>query len=587
LNAATTESLSQGSPREISRAQRVAGALLLFALWFVLCRHLSGEWSVNEQYSYGWFVPFFAAYLFWLRWEDRPLGQSRKEKVESRHGAIAVGIAVVALLILLPVRLFEMGNPDWRPLGWLHTAAVATLTLLIIWAAGGNAWVRHFAFPIAFFFVAVPWPASFEQTIVQGLMRVVAGVATEAVNLCGIPAQLEGSLIRVSSGLVGVNEACSGVRSLQTSLMIGLLFGELKRLSIARRFLLVVAALGIALVANFGRAFFLVWIAATQDTSAVGRWHDFAGYTIVAAVFLGSVFLARSLGRGGKAESRKQQVEKEKAFQRFSFFPVPSFLLSAFSFLICFLFLLAIEIGVEVWYRSHEAQAVRREQWTVRWPESAPGFRETPIDEGVKSILRFDSGREASWSLTPKSAEGQTRRGEDDTEVVPPAPKDAGPRDLKPARAFLFFFRWQPGASSVLRARAHRPDICLPSAGWRQTADAGVRAYPVNDHLVLPFRHFSFERDLSGQRHLFAHAFFCVHEDFARPIKNAALRFDPNSQTPNDWLFADRWNVVREGLRNQGQQVMQFMVLTENEIPSEVAERDFASIVRGLVVDRR
>src|SRR5579862_10051965 len=27
-------------------------------LWFVLIRHLSIEWSVNEQYTYGWAVPF-------------------------------------------------------------------------------------------------------------------------------------------------------------------------------------------------------------------------------------------------------------------------------------------------------------------------------------------------------------------------------------------------------------------------------------------------------------------------------------------------------------------------------------------------
>src|SRR5207248_8182127 len=47
-------------------------ALALGALWFVCCRHLSEEWRFNEQYSYGWFVPFFVAYLFWLRWEDRP-----------------------------------------------------------------------------------------------------------------------------------------------------------------------------------------------------------------------------------------------------------------------------------------------------------------------------------------------------------------------------------------------------------------------------------------------------------------------------------------------------------------------------------
>src|SRR5436305_6135820 len=56
-----------------NRIQIAIGGIALAALWFVLCRHLSGEWSVNEQYSYGWFVPFFAAFLFWLRWEDRPM----------------------------------------------------------------------------------------------------------------------------------------------------------------------------------------------------------------------------------------------------------------------------------------------------------------------------------------------------------------------------------------------------------------------------------------------------------------------------------------------------------------------------------
>ena len=91
------------------------------------------------------------------------------------------------------------------------------------------------AFPIGFFFVAVPWVTPMEAPIIQGLMHAIAALASETANLFGIPAQLEGNLIRVSTGLVGVNEACSGVRSLQTALMIGLLFGELKRLSIWRR----------------------------------------------------------------------------------------------------------------------------------------------------------------------------------------------------------------------------------------------------------------------------------------------------------------------------------------------------------------
>src|SRR4051794_13739342 len=108
-----------------SRAAWPWPAIVFFAaLWFVLCRHLSGEWSVNEQYNYGWFVPLFAAYLFWLRWAGRP------GKVESRRAAergarsdsefrrpvllLSTSAFLLVLLLLLPLRLFEVANPDWR-----------------------------------------------------------------------------------------------------------------------------------------------------------------------------------------------------------------------------------------------------------------------------------------------------------------------------------------------------------------------------------------------------------------------------------------------------------------------------------------
>src|SRR5204863_81790 len=112
--------------------------------------------------------------------------------------------------------LFEIGNPDWRPLGWLHAAIAVSITLALIWKIGGKPWLTHFAFPVAFIFVAVPWISPIEAPIVQGLMRVVAWIASQTLNLCGVPAQLEGSVIRVNTGLVGVNEACSGVRFVYT-----------------------------------------------------------------------------------------------------------------------------------------------------------------------------------------------------------------------------------------------------------------------------------------------------------------------------------------------------------------------------------
>src|SRR5437868_5155276 len=231
-------------------ARAIAALIVLATLWFVLFWQLSNEWSINEQYSYGWLVPFFALSLFWLRWEDRPMegrapsrpnfGTARRPSLQVLAGIFA---GILALLILLPARLFEIANPDWRLISWLHAAAVTTLTLLYIWYTGGTPWLRHFAFPILFVFIAVPWLTPVEVPIVQGLMRAVAAVASKAANLFGIPTQLEGNLIRIPSGVVGVKKACSGVRSLQTSLMIGLFFGELKRLSTLRRVALVAGAI--------------------------------------------------------------------------------------------------------------------------------------------------------------------------------------------------------------------------------------------------------------------------------------------------------------------------------------------------------
>src|SRR6266550_2744598 len=272
-NLAIPHRVTDTSPLTVRHFQErfALSVLLLAALWVGLCRELSGEWSVNEQYNFGWFVPFFAFYLFWLRWQDRPPTQTSNL---NSHIAYSAALAIAALLLLLPLRLFEIANPEWRLLAWVHALAVVTLTLLLLWWEGGKAWLRHFAFPVAFIFIAVPWPTSLETPVIQGLMRIVAHVAAETAMLLGTPAQVEGNLIRVSNGLVGVNEACSGIRSLQTALMIGLLFGELKRLSVLRRVLLVAGAVVIALFANFVRAVFLVQVAATESISEVSRWHD-------------------------------------------------------------------------------------------------------------------------------------------------------------------------------------------------------------------------------------------------------------------------------------------------------------------------
>ncbi|MGD0263183.1 MAG: hypothetical protein ABSD29_25740 [Verrucomicrobiota bacterium] len=40
---------------------------VLGCYWLLLIYQLGAQWSVYEQYNYGWAVPFLCGYLLWLR----------------------------------------------------------------------------------------------------------------------------------------------------------------------------------------------------------------------------------------------------------------------------------------------------------------------------------------------------------------------------------------------------------------------------------------------------------------------------------------------------------------------------------------
>ena len=105
------------------------------------------------------------------------------------------------------------------------------------------------------------------------------------LNAVGVPALLHGNVIEVSTGLVGIDEACSGIRSLQATLMIALLFGEYYRLAATRRGWLLVAGPALALFFNFVRTFVLVSVAAHAGLPTMQRWHDPTGVALLVGCF--------------------------------------------------------------------------------------------------------------------------------------------------------------------------------------------------------------------------------------------------------------------------------------------------------------
>jgi exosortase len=468
-------------------------AAAVLAVWYVPINQLRVEWSINPQYAYGWVVPLLALYLFGERWKDRPA--ARPGRSRWGHLALAGGIA----LLLFPARLVEEAAPDWRLVSWALALAVVALSLEAIFFAGGKPWLRHFAFPVCFFLVAVPWPVPFEHALVQQLMRWVASFCVEALSFWGIPAVQQGNVIQISSGVVGVEEACSGVRSLQTTLMIALFLGDLLRFATWRRLVLLAAGLLLAFGCNVVRAFLLVFLFNSKGDQGFNQYHDAIGIAVLVISLAGLGALAYGL-RSPRTPAPAASLQTVRAIPRAALVVLLGWIAFA-------------ELGTEVWYRIHEPGGSQATAWSIDFPDQQPGYHDIKIPELTQATLRYNQGRAAGWA-------------------------DDGGNHWT-----MFFLRWLPGRASVQLARSHGPEICLPAAGLTMRSDLGISTWRVGD-LTLDAHSYIF--DATG-RSLFV--FFCLAED-RRPGDGPASTFQ-------DMTESRRLDAVFAGRRNRGQQVLE------------------------------
>lgn len=482
-------------------------------LWLEIVSRLRFEWTINPQYGYGWTVPFLAAYILWRRLRTAPVAERPASML--LPATTMVGLA----LALVPVRLIQEANPDWRILSWTMALAGVVISLGAMYLAGGPRWVRHFAFPFLFFLVAVPWPTQFEQVVIQGLMRAVSSINVEVLNAIGISAVQMGNVIEVRTGFVGIAEACTGVRSLQATFMVALFLGEFYSFPVVRRVVLVIAGAILAFACNLVRTFFLVYIAERQGTEAIESWHDPAGHTILLACLFGLWGVSMFLGGGTKAVDTTTAPESRHAF------PLPRLLL------VCLLLLVVTaEAGTQAWYGIHEARAAKPVPWGVAWPTTARNWKAVPVAEQAQELLRYNEGGGGEWA----GADGR--------------------------QWTMYFFKWLPGRTAGLFIKNHRPDICLPASGMKLRGGVQNKVLSVNG-VALPIRSYVFE---NGPALL--HVYYCYWD--GSPPETAP-------QDQENWSASGRLEAVRRGKRDVGTQMLEIVASGyQNEAEAEHAVRE-------------
>ncbi len=558
-----------------SRWTRLLPLAPLVFLWFILINQLRGEWTVNPQYSYGWVVPVLCAGLAWKRWgggtEQENLGQappvtgrppipslSRATAARSVRGAWFRGalpafwpwLFAGCALLYAPTRLIQEANPEWRLVSWLLALEVVGLTLLVAGLGpevGGQK--SEFSgqgseptvdlrplssvlwFPLCFFLVAVPWPTLLEGPLVQGLTRADARLVVEALGWLGVPAVQQGNVIQVRAGTVGLDEACSGIRSFQSSLMVSLFLGELYRLTAPRRAVLCLSGFALAFLFNVARTFALTWVAARQGTAAIATWHDPAGFSILVACVAGLWLLSLLLkGRRPEVGSRRsgrrdrgpltsdlRPLTSDAALR-----PLPCPLRAASLGLL--VWLVVVEAGVATWYRVHEWRLPRSAAWSVRAPRDEPEFAALPLADKTRQLLRYDEAMSFSW-----------REGT--------------------ARWQLIYLRWKPGRIAVHLATSHTPEVCWPAAGRKWVSTSDLKFIKVRG-LQLPFRCYVMEE--AGRP---IHVFYCLWEDRAS---------DPSFQT-EALTYGNRLGPVLAGRRNAGERSLELAVWGIDDAPEAEA----------------
>jgi exosortase len=210
------------------------GILSLWLYWPTIL-HLVGQWWHDPNFSHGFFVPLFSGFVLWQE-RDR---LARLTPKPSWFG-LAILLAAICLLIV-----GQLGAE-------LFLARFSLLVLLagVVILFQGWKLFRAVFFPWAFLLLMIPIPAIVFNQITFPLQLLASRVAARTLPLLGVPILREGNVINLPSMALEVAEACSGIRSLMSLVTLAIIYGYLTEKRIWVRWLLAIASVPIAVVAN-------------------------------------------------------------------------------------------------------------------------------------------------------------------------------------------------------------------------------------------------------------------------------------------------------------------------------------------------
>ncbi len=254
--------------------------LLVAAVYYQVIGKLVTDWWQIPDFSHGFLVPVFAAYLLW---EKRSI--LRATKITPSWSGIAV-MALGLAVLLLGVYGSEL---------FLSRVSLVILLAGLTLCFGGRQLLSELRFALLVLLLAIPIPAILFNQITFPLQLLASRLASDLLPLFAVPVLREGNVIVLPVMKLEVAEACSGIRSLMSLFTLAVFYGYFMEKSVWRRVSLIAASIPIAIAANALRIVGTgLCVQYWDPEKAMGFFHEFSGWVIF-LVSLGCLVLVHRM----------------------------------------------------------------------------------------------------------------------------------------------------------------------------------------------------------------------------------------------------------------------------------------------------
>lgn len=250
------------------------GVLTLLCIWVVFSylkttQAMVDIWWRSGTFNHAFLVP---PITLWLIWRKRHELAAYTPRADARF------------LVLLACAGFAWLMGELAAINVVTQFSMVAMLVLCVPTLFGWNLTRAIVFPLAFLFFAVP----FGEFVMPRMMIYTADFTVLALKLTGIPVYREGLHFMIPSGSWSVVEACSGIRYLIASIVVGTLYAYLNYASLRKRLIFIGVSIVVPLIANWLRAYLIVLLGhLSGNRLAVGVDHIIYGWVFFGLVIMG------------------------------------------------------------------------------------------------------------------------------------------------------------------------------------------------------------------------------------------------------------------------------------------------------------